>query len=96
MSGYVMRTTNLIRNKAVDGLDALQHGDLEDVYQELVSIRDRSDIGGPITVDGRFTSEGISVSVYAPDGSVLDETWFTYDEIEEMKSDGQSHFTFEL
>lgn len=47
-------------------------------------------------VDGRFTSEGISVSAYSDDGALLEETWFTYDEIEEMKSDEESHFTFEL
>lgn len=49
-----------------------------------------------VTVDGRFTSEGISVSAYDDDGNVLDEAWFTWDEVDEMKSDGESHFTFEL
>lgn len=48
------------------------------------------------TVDGRFTSEGISVSVYDEDAILVDETWYTWDEVEEMKSDEESHFTFEL
>lgn len=49
-----------------------------------------------ITVDGRFTREGISVSVYDENGHVVDETWFTYDEIEERKGDEESDFTFEI
>lgn len=48
------------------------------------------------TVDGRFTPEGVSVSVYDDDGSVVDETWFTWDEVENRKGISQSDFTFEL
>jgi hypothetical protein len=49
-----------------------------------------------VTVDGRFTNDGLSVSVYDDNGTVLDETWFTWDEVEERKGDEQSDFTFEL
>lgn len=47
-------------------------------------------------VDGRFTSEGLSVSAYTYGGNVLDESWFTYDEIELLANDEESNFTFEL
>lgn len=47
-------------------------------------------------VDIRFTSEGISASAYDSDGKVVEESWFTWDEVEEMKSDEESHITFEL
>lgn len=47
-----------------------------------------------VVVDGRFTSEGISVSAYNEDGSLFDEAWFTYDEMDDLKGDG-SDFTFE-
>ena len=47
------------------------------------------------TVDIRFTSEGISASAYTEEGVLVDEAWFTWDEVEEMKSDEMSHITFE-
>lgn len=47
-------------------------------------------------VDGRFTAEGLSVSVYDEDGRVHDEAWFTYDEMEELATISESAFTFEL
>lgn len=48
------------------------------------------------TVDGRFTHEGVSVSVYEDGGErVFDESWFTWDEVEERKGNG-SDFTFEI
>jgi hypothetical protein len=49
-----------------------------------------------VMIDGRFTTEGISVSAYSDDGVLLEETWFAWSEVEEMKSDEKSHFTFEL
>lgn len=49
-----------------------------------------------LTVDGQFTSEGLSVSVYSEDGSVLEETWFTHDEIEARAEESASDFTFEF
>lgn len=49
------------------------------------------------TVDIRFTNEGFSASVYTGEGNAVeDEAWFTWDEVEEMKSDEESHITFEL
>lgn len=48
-----------------------------------------------VTVDVRFTSEGISMSMYGPENEVLDESWFTWPEVEEMKADDRSHVTFE-
>jgi len=48
------------------------------------------------TVDGRFTHEGISISVYGEDNEVIDEIWYTWDEVENMKGVSQSDFTFEL
>lgn len=49
------------------------------------------------TVDVRFHIKGISISVYeGEDNEIHDETWFTWDEVEEMKSDEESHVTFEL
>jgi hypothetical protein len=48
------------------------------------------------TVDIRFTTEGISASVYGDDNQVIDEAWFTWDEVDQMKSDEESHVTFEL
>jgi hypothetical protein len=49
-----------------------------------------------IIVDGQFTPEGLTVSVYDDDGNVLDETWFTWDEVEDRRSPDFSDFTFEL
>lgn len=49
-----------------------------------------------VTVDGRFTADGLSVSAYDKDGNVLDETWFTWTEIEELKGADGSDFTFEI
>ena len=46
------------------------------------------------TVDIRFTSEGLSASAYE-NGALVDEAWFTWAEIELMKSDGESHITFQ-
>lgn len=47
------------------------------------------------TVDTRFTPEGISISMYDADGNLLDESWHTWAEVEEMKADDRSHVTFE-
>lgn len=62
---------------------------LEDFIAEHTPMND-------ITVDGRFTSEGISVSAYDEDGDVLDETWFTWGEVEDLKGLNESAFTFEI
>ena len=48
------------------------------------------------TVDGQFTRDGLSVSVYDEDGAVVDETWFTYEEMDERSINDFSDFTFEL
>lgn len=49
------------------------------------------------TADGRFTSEGFSLSVYTwPDMNVEEEVWFTWDEVDDRKGDEQSDFTFRL
>lgn len=48
------------------------------------------------TVDGRFTTEGLSVSVYDSDGNLVDEAWFTHDEIDSLAGGPGSDFTFEL
>lgn len=49
-----------------------------------------------ITIDGRFTPEGLSVSVYDADGNVLDEAWFTHAEISTLANEDGSDFTFEF
>ena len=46
------------------------------------------------TVDIRFTQEGISASAY-DDGCLVDEMWFTWDEVEELKSNEESRITFQ-
>lgn len=45
-------------------------------------------------VDGKFTPEGIGVTAYDDTGAVVDETWFTWDEVEEMKHPTELAFTF--
>lgn len=51
-------------------------------------------------VVGQFTPEGVSVTVYGEKNQVIDETWFTWDEVDlqiEMNAEyGTSSFTFEL
>lgn len=47
-------------------------------------------------VDGRFSPEGLSVSAYDSNGRLIDEIWYTWAEIEDLKSEEESHFTFEL
>lgn len=47
-------------------------------------------------VDIRFAIEGLSASVYGENNRVVDETWFTWSEVETLKSDEASHVTFEL
>lgn len=49
-----------------------------------------------VTVDGRFTDEGLSVTAYDSDGGVLDEAWFTHAEIDDLAGTDGSDFTFEL
>lgn len=49
------------------------------------------------TVDIQFTPNGISASAYSEGELILeDESWYTWDEVEEMKSNEESHITFEL
>lgn len=49
------------------------------------------------TVDIRFALEGISVSVYTDGGAaVVDESWYTWDEVDELKGNEESDITFEL
>lgn len=48
-----------------------------------------------VTVDIRFTSEGVSASMYDADANVLDEAWYTWAEVGGMKADDRSHITFE-
>lgn len=62
---------------------------------KLRTTRNRMD-NPDYTVDGRFTQEGLSVSVYDEQANVVDETWFTWDEIEELKSEEGSDFTMEI
>lgn len=47
------------------------------------------------TIELKFTHEGVSLSVY--DGDVLlDETWFTWAEVEDNKSDGDVDSVIEI
>lgn len=45
-------------------------------------------------VDIQFTPDGISASAYKAGNHLHDEAWFTWDEVEELKSDEESHITF--
>ena len=49
------------------------------------------------TIDIKFTPEGVSATAYA-DGSntVLEESWYTWAEVEERKGIEGSDITFEL
>jgi len=65
---------------------------IRDPALAMIAMADNPDV----TVDGRFTSDGLSVSMYTEDGIVLDEAWFTYEEMEELQGDEESNFTFEI
>lgn len=58
---------------------------------ELVLEGDRE-----VIVDGRVNRNGVSVTAYDEDRNVLEETWFTHAEVEELKKVSQSDFTFEI
>ena len=47
------------------------------------------------TVDIRFTPDGFSASMYDEDAMLLDESWYTWDEIEDLKTYEESQITFE-
>ncbi|ERJ07442.1 hypothetical protein HLRTI_000484 [Halorhabdus tiamatea SARL4B] len=51
--------------------------------------------GKMATIDIQFARLGISATAYNADGSVFDEAWFTWDEVEDLKSGEESHITFE-
>ncbi|MEZ3117834.1 hypothetical protein RYH80_18105 [Halobaculum sp. MBLA0147] len=52
--------------------------------------------GEEYTVDGRIVDEGISVSVYDSDNAVVNETWVTDAEIEDLRDRDGSAFTFSI
>lgn len=47
-------------------------------------------------VDVQYATDGISISVYHPDGTLYDEAWHTWSEVDAKKSDEYSDFTAEL
>lgn len=49
-----------------------------------------------VTVDGRFTPDGISISVYGSDGTVQEEVWFSNEQVEARAEESASDFTFEF
>lgn len=48
------------------------------------------------TVEVRFTAEGISATQRDAAGNVTDEMWFTWAEVDELKTDENARFTFEV
>lgn len=80
-----------------DPIDDFRDTDSVTLLERHVGAIDEVDDRMPdFIVDGRFTSEGLSISIYDDNGNVEDETWFTWAEIEDRKEISQSDLTFEL
>ena len=47
------------------------------------------------TVDIQFTGEGVSATHYGENNEVLDEAWYTWAEVDELKEVSESAITFE-
>lgn len=100
LSQYLDQETLLIRSVGHEGT---KHR--PDVYQYRVTpdgdvSTDTLPTATPepaVNVEAQFTPDGLSVSAYDPEGNLYDETWFTWEEVEEMKSPtDNTAFTFEI
>lgn len=86
---------------AVDrALTALDRGEIDDAEAALRQIQAHTTaleaaLNRMTTIDIRFGSNGLSASAYNQDGSLHDEAWFTWDEVDARKDDEESNVTFE-
>lgn len=63
---------------------------------ERMNDRREQDSTPSATVDIQFTREGVSATVYGSENEVLDDSWFTWAEVEERKQIEASDITFEI
>jgi hypothetical protein len=71
--------------RIANGLDALADAINDDPVDDPAYI-----------VDVKFTPNGVSLNVYHSDGSVYDESWYTWSEVDHRKPIDDSDFTAEL
>lgn len=86
------REVGVIQSTGIGGMGQQVYLSVSGVVEELLNNQEVDEH----VVDIRFTLEGFSASVYGENNQVVDESWFTWDEVDELKSDEESHVTFEI
>ena len=86
------REVGVIQSTGIGGMGQQVYLSVSGVVEELLNNQEVDEH----VVDIRFTLEGFSASVYGENNQVVDESWFTWAEVDELKSDEESHVTFQI
>jgi len=93
-SSLFSRTDRELIENAIRQLTRIADG-LSDLAAALED--DPIDPDEPVYIaDVKYGTDGVSISIYHPDGSLYDESWHTWSEVDAKKTDDASDFTAEL